>query len=61
MQEVEQAIASARLDKVKAEREKAVAKGKGSKKTLNVGRSGTSAGLDDYIFNEALDDDGDFM
>ena len=32
----------------------------GKKKTLNVGRSGGSAGLDDYNFDDALDDD-DFM
>ncbi len=32
----------------------------GKKKTLNVGRSGGSAGLDDYKFDDALDDD-DFM
>jgi hypothetical protein len=34
--------------------------GAGKKKTLNVGRSGGSAGLDDYKFDDALDDD-DFM
>ena len=34
----------------------------GKKKTLNVGRSGGSAGLDDYQFDEALDgDDVEFM
>jgi hypothetical protein len=34
----------------------------GKKKTLNVGRSGGSAGLDDYQFDEALDgEDADFM
>jgi translation initiation factor 3 subunit J len=32
----------------------------GKKKTLNVGRSGGSAGLDDYKFDDPLDDD-DFM
>ena len=35
--------------------------GVGKKKTLNAGRSGGTAGLDDYQFNEALDDDTDFM
>ena len=34
----------------------------GREKTLNVGRSGGSAGLDDYQFDEALDgDDVEFM
>jgi len=34
----------------------------GKKKTLNVGRSGGSAGLDDYQFDEALDgEDAEFM
>lgn len=32
----------------------------GKKKTLNVGRGGGSAGLDDYKFDDPLDDD-DFM
>lgn len=32
----------------------------GKKKVLNVGRSGGSAGLDDYKFDDPLDDD-DFM
>lgn len=31
------------------------------KKTVNVGRQGGAAGLDDYIYNESLDDDYDFM
>ena len=30
----------------------------GKKKTLNVGRSGGSAGLEDYQFDDLLDDDG---
>ena len=35
--------------------------GAGKKKTLNAGRSGGSAGLEDYHFDTALDDDTDFM
>ena len=33
----------------------------GKKKRINVGRSGGSAGLDDYKFDDALDVDDDFM
>jgi hypothetical protein len=33
----------------------------GKKKTLNVGRSGGSAGLEDYAFDDALDEDDSFM
>jgi hypothetical protein len=33
----------------------------GKKKVLNVGRSGGSAGLDDYQYDDPLDDDVDFM
>ena len=59
--EVETAAAAARADKVKAEKAAAAAKvGKG-KKTVNVGKQGGSAGLDDYMFDEALDDEVDFM
>lgn len=59
--DIETAVAGMRSDKVK---EKAAAdaakKLAGKKKTLNVGRSGGSAGLDDYKFDDPLDDD-DFM
>jgi hypothetical protein len=34
--------------------------GAGKKKALNVGRSGGSAGLDDYRYDDPLDED-DFM
>ena len=57
LQEVEQAVAGVRADKVKADRQKAAVK---TKKNLNVGRSGLSAGLDDYVY-AAADDDDDFM
>ncbi len=30
----------------------------GKKKTLNVGRSGGSAGLEDYQYDDPLDDEG---
>lgn len=33
----------------------------GKKKNLNAGRSGGTAGLDDYQYDQALDDEDDFM
>ena len=35
--------------------------GAGKKKNVNVGSKGGSAGLDDYKYDDVLDDDGDFM
>jgi hypothetical protein len=35
--------------------------GAGKKKILNVGKSGGSAGLEDFTYDNALDDDYDFM
>jgi translation initiation factor 3 subunit J len=63
VKDVETSVAGVRSEKLKEE--KAAAGGKktaASKKvTLNVGRGGGSAGLEDYIYDDALDDDGDFM
>ena len=60
--EVEAAAAAVRAEKVKAETAAArAAQGKKSKKTLNVGRSGGAAGLDDYVYDYPLYDDVDFM
>jgi hypothetical protein len=33
----------------------------GKKKNVNVGNRGGTAGLDDYKFDQPLDDDYDFM
>jgi translation initiation factor 3 subunit J len=33
----------------------------GPKKTLNMGRAGLTAGLDDYVYEDAGDADDDFM
>lgn len=33
----------------------------GKKKALNVGRSGGSAGLEDYQFDDTIDGEDDFM
>lgn len=61
--DMETALAGIRAEKVKEEKALAAAANKGKKKkVLNVGRSGGSAGLDDYQFgDEALDDEFDFM
>ncbi|KAI8472749.1 MAG: eukaryotic translation initiation factor 3-like protein [Monoraphidium minutum] len=61
IKEVEQTVAGIRADKVKAAQ--AAAAAKKTKKTLNVGKSGLSAGLDDYVFDSAAgpDDEYDFM
>lgn len=59
--DIETAVAGVRAVKVKEEvTAKAEAKKGGKKKTLNVGKSGGSAGLEDYHM-PALDDDYDFM
>ncbi|KAF8055280.1 eukaryotic translation initiation factor 3 subunit J [Scenedesmus sp. PABB004] len=59
--EVEAVAAALRADKVKAEKAAAAAKTK-TKARVNVGRGGGSAGLDDYIYDDAgAGDDFDFM
>jgi len=64
VKEVEAVVAGVRSDKLKAEAAaKAAARGGAAakKKTLNVGRSGGAAGLDDFVYDDPLDDDVDFM
>jgi len=64
VKEVEAVVAAVRSDKLRAEAAaKAAARaGAGAKKkTLNVGRSGGAAGLDDFVYDDPLDDDVDFM
>eukprot|EP00877_Chromochloris_zofingiensis_P002961 jgi/Chrzof1/12666/Cz07g03020.t1 len=58
--ELEATAGTIRAEKVKAEKAAAAAKSK-VKKTVNVGKGGASAGLDDYTYDEPLDDDYDFM
>ncbi len=36
-------------------------KKKGVKKNLNMGKQGISAGLDDFVYDDPLDNDDDFM
>lgn len=58
VKDIETSAAGVRSDKFKAEQ----AAKKGTKKaTLNVGRGGGSAGLDDLVYDEPLDDEYDFM
>lgn len=58
--EIENAAGTIRADKVKAEKAAAAAK-KGAKRNVNVGKGGGTAGLDDYIYDAADDDEFDFM
>jgi translation initiation factor 3 subunit J len=62
--EVESSVAGVRAEKVKKETAaKAAAAKKGKGKSLNVGRSGGAAGLDDFRYDDlgAPEDDLDFM
>lgn len=57
--DIETSVAGMRADKVKSEKAAASVK-KGTKKNLNLGtRGGGAAGLDDYQFESAAQDDGD--
>lgn len=59
--DVETSLAGLRVEKNKAEVAEAAAK-KGVKKSLNLGKGSGSAGLDDYIYDDAgAGDDFDFM
>ncbi|KAG2486474.1 hypothetical protein HYH03_014921 [Edaphochlamys debaryana] len=60
VKDVETALAGVRADKAKKKKEEEEKK-KGVKKTLNMGKQGLSAGLDDYQYDEPLDNDDDFM
>ncbi len=61
--EVESYIGTVRVDKTKEEQAAAAAKLKSvPRKQLNTGGGkGKSAGLDDYIYDDAGDGDDDFM
>ncbi|GAB4817234.1 hypothetical protein N2152v2_004280 [Parachlorella kessleri] len=60
--DIETSVAGIRADKLKEEKAAAAAGKKTTKKAaLNVGKSGGSAGLDDYKFDVADEDDYDFM
>jgi translation initiation factor 3 subunit J len=61
VKDVETCVSGVRSEKIKEE--KALAGGKKTSKraALNVGKSGGTAGLDDYVYDDPLDDDFDFM
>ena len=64
VKDVDPVVAAVRTDKLNADAAaKAAARGGAAakKKTLNVGRSGGAAGLDDFVYDDPLDDDVDFM
>eukprot|EP00798_Chlamydomonas_sp_ICE-L_P013724 gene13724-19622_t len=63
VKDIETSIAGYRSEKMKAEQAEASAKSKNSRlKQLHGGKGGLTAGLDDYIYDDAGDgDDFDFM
>ncbi|KDD75338.1 translation initiation factor 3 eIF3 [Helicosporidium sp. ATCC 50920] len=62
VKDVESSVAGLRSEKLKEEKAAAAKNKPGKKVTLNVGRGGGSAGLDDYVFDGiGIDDDYDFM
>lgn len=59
---METCVSGVKADKVKAEKEAEKARSSKGKASINVGKGGGSAGLDDYIYdNIGGDDDYDFM
>ncbi|EFJ52063.1 eukaryotic translation initiation factor 3-like protein [Volvox carteri f. nagariensis] len=60
VKDVETSLAGVRSDKAKKKKEDEEKK-KGVKKTLNMGKQGLSAGLDDYVYEDNGDEDEDFM
>ncbi|GIL65594.1 hypothetical protein Vafri_19327 [Volvox africanus] len=60
VKDLETCLAGVRSDKAKKKKEEEEKK-KGVKKTLNMGKQGISAGLDDYVYEDNLDGDDDFM
>jgi translation initiation factor 3 subunit J len=61
VKDLETCVAGIRSEKLKAEKNTSMGKKQLKKATLNVGKSGGSAGLDDYVFDDPLEDDYDFM
>ncbi|PNW83152.1 hypothetical protein CHLRE_06g308850v5 [Chlamydomonas reinhardtii] len=60
VKDLETCLAGVRADKIKKKKEEEDKK-KGGKKNLNMGKKGLSAGLDDYVYEDNLDNDDDFM
>jgi translation initiation factor 3 subunit J len=63
VKDVETSVAGLRSDKLKEEKATAAGGKKSFKKVaLNVGGSGKSAGLDEYVYTDLVDDEyDDFM
>ncbi|KAG2426308.1 hypothetical protein HXX76_013065 [Chlamydomonas incerta] len=60
VKDLETCLAGVRADKIKKKKEEDAKKTTG-KKNLNMGKKGLSAGLDDYVYEDNLDNDDDFM
>lgn len=60
VKDLETCIAGVRSEKLKAEKALNAGKKQMKKASLNVGKGGGSAGLDDYVYDD-LEDDFDFM
>ncbi|PRW45133.1 Eukaryotic translation initiation factor 3 subunit J [Chlorella sorokiniana] len=61
VKDVETCVAGIRSDRLKEEKAAQGGKKTAKKAALNVGKGGASAGLDDYIYDDAGDGDDDFM
>jgi hypothetical protein len=62
VKEVEAAVGTERVSKTKEEQAAIAAKSKAPRNQLNTGMAkGKSAGLDEYIYDDAGDGDDDFM
>jgi translation initiation factor 3 subunit J len=61
IRELETFVGAARAERIKEEKAAAGGKKALKKGRLNVGRSGGAAGLDDFVYDDPLDDEVDFM
>lgn len=61
VKDIETCVSGIRSERLKAEKVVHAGKKTLKKATLNVGKGGGSAGLDDYVYDDALEDDFDFM
>lgn len=61
VKDIETCVAGIRSEKLKEEKALQAGKKAQKKAALNVGKGGGSAGLDDYVYDDPLEDDFDFM
>lgn len=61
VKDIETCVSGIRSEKLKSEKAAIAGKKAQKKAALNVGKSGASAGLDDYLYDDPLGDDFDFM